>query len=291
MPGFVPNVIMGSSAAASIAMLLSNVAPSSVGKLPPARDGRVPVGAFRSIRAACHILIGRVVGRDQAGARAAFDRHIADGHALFHRKRADGRAAVFEHAAGSAADADARDQVQNDVLRADAVLQRAVDPHLIGLRGRLQQALRGEHMLDLAGADAERQRAESAMGCGVAVAANDGHARLRQALLGPDDVNDSLFFAVRPEAGNAEIAAVLFQLRRSARRRLYRGWEASGRTSECCDRWCRWSDRDAAPSARARAVPKRLAAKSLHAPGADRYRAASARLPAPLQRGCPKLFR
>ena len=33
IPGFVPNVIIGSSAAASISILLSNVAPSSVGNL------------------------------------------------------------------------------------------------------------------------------------------------------------------------------------------------------------------------------------------------------------------
>jgi hypothetical protein len=30
--------------------------------------------------------VGGVVGRDQAGARAAFDGHVADGHPLFHRE-------------------------------------------------------------------------------------------------------------------------------------------------------------------------------------------------------------
>ena len=56
----------------------------------------------------------------------------------------------------------------------------------------LGQRLGGEHVLDLAGADAEGQRAEGAVGGGVAVAAHDRHARLGEALLGADDVDDAL---------------------------------------------------------------------------------------------------
>ena len=54
------------------------------------------------------------------------------------------------------------------------------------------QRLRGEHMLDLARADAEGKRAERAMRRGVAVAANDRHAGQGEALLGTDDMNDAL---------------------------------------------------------------------------------------------------
>ena len=62
----------------------------------------------------------------------------------------------------------------------------------MALRARLGQRLGGEDVLDLAGADAEGQRAEGAVGRGVAVAADDGHARLGEALLGADDVDDAL---------------------------------------------------------------------------------------------------
>ena len=47
-------------------------------------------------------------------------------------------------------------------------------------------------MLDLRRADAVRERAEGAVRGGVAVAADDGRARQREALLRPDDVNDAL---------------------------------------------------------------------------------------------------
>ena len=59
----------------------------------------------------------------------------------------------------------------------------------------LQQALGRKHMLHLAGADTECQRAECAMRGGMAVAANHCHAGLRKAQLRPDDVYDALFFA------------------------------------------------------------------------------------------------
>ena len=47
-------------------------------------------------------------------------------------------------------------------------------------------------MLNLGGTDAEGQRTECAMGCGVAIAAHDGHARHGQTLLRADHVNDAL---------------------------------------------------------------------------------------------------
>ena len=47
-------------------------------------------------------------------------------------------------------------------------------------------------MLDLAGADAVGQGAEGPMGGGVAVAADDGHARLGAALFRPDHMDDAV---------------------------------------------------------------------------------------------------
>ena len=49
----------------------------------------------------------------------------------------------------------------------------------------LRQRLRREHVLDLARADAERERAERTVRRGVAVTAHDRHARQRAALFGP----------------------------------------------------------------------------------------------------------
>ena len=80
----------------------------------------------------------------------------------------DGRAGELDDVAGGAVDAHLADRGQDEVLGGDAAAQLALvaDPHGLGLV--LDQALRGEHVLDLGGADAEGQRAERAVGGGVA---------------------------------------------------------------------------------------------------------------------------
>ena len=158
----------------------------------PVVERHVPGRALRRARLALDIGEGRLVRRDQAGAGAALDRHVADGHAAFHRQRADRLAGIFDDVAGAAGGADLADDGEDDVLGGDACRQLAVDAHQHVLGLALDQRLRGQHMLDLGGADAVRQRAEGAVRRGVAVAADDGHARQREALLRADDVDDAL---------------------------------------------------------------------------------------------------
>ena len=67
------------------------------------------------------------------------------------------------------------------------------------------------HVLDLAGADAKGERAEGAMRAGVAVAADDGHARLGQAELGADDVHDALQRAEAILEADAKFLAVALE--------------------------------------------------------------------------------
>ena len=63
-------------------------------------------------------------------------------------------------------------------------------------------------MLDLGGADAERQGAERAVGGGVGVAADHGEAGLGQAQLGADDVDDALLGVAQRVQADAELGAV-----------------------------------------------------------------------------------
>jgi len=111
-----------------------------------------------------------------------------------------------------AREADRRDERQHQVLGGHPAVQPAGDLHPARLRRPLEQALGGQDLLHFRRADAEGQRAESAVGGGVAVAANHGHAGLGEALLGTDDVHHALVLAVHAVAGNAEVLAVLFEL-------------------------------------------------------------------------------
>ena len=91
-----------------------------------------------------------------------------------------------------AADADLRDDGEDDVLRCHPREKPSIHAQLHVARLPLQQGLGGENVTHFGCADSERQRAERAVGAGVAVAADDGHARLGESLLGADDVDDSL---------------------------------------------------------------------------------------------------
>ena len=72
------------------------------------------------------------------------------------------------------------------------------------------QRLGGQDVLDLAGADAERQRTERAVGrCGVA--ADDCHAGLGQPELRADDVHDALVGVPERMQAHAELLAVAAQ--------------------------------------------------------------------------------
>ena len=66
-------------------------------------------------------------------------------------------------------------------------------------------------MLDLARADAKRQRAKRTVRRGMRIAADDRHSRLRQALFRAENVDDSLLDAVEVVEFDAEFAAVFAQ--------------------------------------------------------------------------------
>ena len=178
------------------------------GERAPVVERGFPCLARRRERQSLEVRERRVVGRDHPGARAGFDRHVADRHAAFHREAADRRAAVLDDRTDAAAGADQRDDREHDVLRGDARRELAVDGDRERAGASLRQRLRGEHVLDLAGADAEGERAERAVRGRVAVAAHDRHPREREPLLGTDHVDDAGAGVPHRVEADAELLAV-----------------------------------------------------------------------------------
>ena len=172
-----------------------------------------PLGTLRRMGAAFTVFERLFIRRDQAGARAAFDGHVADGHATFHRQVADRFTAIFDDVAGATGGAGLADDRQGDVLGRDAGAQLAGDLDLHVLALALDQRLGGKHVLNLRCADAMRQRAESAVGRGVAVATDDCHAGQGPALFGADDMHDALAHVRDGVVMHAELTRVLIQRR------------------------------------------------------------------------------
>ena len=137
-------------------------------------------------------VVGFLVRRDHAHLGAELDREVADGKPSFDRQVADRAAGIFDRIAGAAGGADVADQGKDQILGGDAERQLALELDAHGFGPALDQRLRRQHMRQFARADAERQRAEPAMGAGMAVAADDQAAGKAQAQFGPDDMDDAL---------------------------------------------------------------------------------------------------
>jgi hypothetical protein len=69
----------------------------------------------------------------------------------------------------------------------------------------------GQHVLDLRCSDAKGKRPKSTMRRGMAVATHDRHARKRQSLLGPHDVDYAVIWTGQVKVRDAEITRVLHQ--------------------------------------------------------------------------------
>src|SRR5271168_1267825 len=84
-------------------------------------------------------------------------------------------------------------------------------------------------MLHLAGPDAECERSKSAVGGGVAVAADHGHAGLRQTQFGADHVHDPLTVTIQAVTAQAAVAAIPFERLHWSRADLVDNRQASRR--------------------------------------------------------------
>ena len=220
MPGFVPHVTCGRSSETSISSSRSKTASASVGSArqrSSACSQSAPFGApGRPSRYANVVSSGAII---PARAPASIDmlqivRRPSIESPLDHRAR------VLDHVADAAVDAEPADRSEHDVLRGDAVGQLAVEADAQRPRLALRQRLRREHVLDLGGADAERERAERAVRRRVRVAADDRHARLRQPELRADHVHDALAPAAGRVERDAELVAVPLERLELLRREL-----------------------------------------------------------------------
>ena len=115
------------------------------------------------------------------------------------------------HVTGGAAHADLPQRAQDQVLGGHAEAELAFVANAHRARLSLHHALRREHVLDLARADAERECPEGAVGGGVRIAAHHRHAGLGDAQLGPDHVHDALAIGAQRVDRDPELRAVALE--------------------------------------------------------------------------------
>ena len=88
-------------------------------------------------------------------------------------------------------------------------MEGALNPHLKRFWFRLTQRLGCQHMLHFAGADAKGQGPQRPVRGGVAVAADDRHARLRDPQFGADHVHDPLIGIPQVKQPHTKLTAVV----------------------------------------------------------------------------------
>ena len=93
-------------------------------------------------------------------------------------------------------------------LAVDPAGKLTVDRDRHGLLCQLRKRLGGEHVLDLACSDAERQGAKRAVCTRVAVPTDNGHAGLGETEFGPDHVHDALIGIAHRVVGHAELSGI-----------------------------------------------------------------------------------
>ena len=243
MPGLVPQVTCGPSAPASIVDRRGRTARRDrCASRLPAVDCAVPCVARRRAGPASQVRERGLVRRDHPGPRAR-PRWTCCRPSSVLPSRGRGWPRRCTRCTWPVAPAVPirRISARTRSLAADPGRRPAREPDLHRPGPRLHDALGGQHVLHLAGADAERQRAERAVGGGVRVAADDDHAGLGEPELRADHVHDALLRASRgrtarrPNSRAFRTSVADLRGPRSGRR-----WAAAGRRwGRCGPPWPR----------------------------------------------------
>jgi len=178
------------------------------GKGLPVSQRFFPLRTLRRKRASFHISEGSLVRSDHPCSRSRFDAHVAERHPAFHRQRPHSFSSVFNHVSRCAISTDGANDSERKVFRSHAFRKRSSYFNEHCSRLVLRQTLSGQHVFDLAGANAERQRSKCSVRTCMTVATDNRHSRLGQSQLRPDDVYDSLFRGIDIKQTNVELFAV-----------------------------------------------------------------------------------
>ena len=101
--------------------------------------------------------------------------------------------------------------MKDHILGVDSGAEVAIDFDAADFEGLECECLRSQHIAHLRGADAKSDRAEGSVCGGVRIAAGDRGARLGDALLGADHMDDALFARREVEISDAEVIGIFAQ--------------------------------------------------------------------------------
>ena len=137
--------------------------------------------------------------------------HVAHGHAGFHAEATNHGSAELNDSAGTTSSSNDTNDVENNILAGNTGRKLAIDLNLHVLASAGKEGLSSKDVLDFTGTDTESERTEGTVSGGVAVTANDGSSGQSKALLGTNDVDDTLALVAHTEVGEAEGLDILLE--------------------------------------------------------------------------------
>ena len=220
-PGFVPHETCGSDVG-QVDGHLAVEGRTVVGRIrPPPLDRRVEVGGCA--RPSLEVGERGVVGRDHAGPAARLDRHVGDRHPSLHREARGSPSPEYSitwPAAPSVPIWPIVPRIMSLAVHPGPSSPAYVDAHACGagVAGASASRARARPRSSRSRRPARRRR----RGRGVGVAAHDRHARLRDAELRPDHVDDALAAVSRARRAARRTPRSCGRARRAARARARR---------------------------------------------------------------------
>ena len=97
---------------------------------------------------ALYIFKGLLIRSNQTSTCTSFDRHVADRHATFHGKCANGGAAIFDDISLAAASTNLGDDRKDDIFSSYTIWQSAFNINRHSLRTNQWKSLSSKYMLN-----------------------------------------------------------------------------------------------------------------------------------------------
>ena len=171
----------------------------------------IPKLAFGCKGCALHVVQGYIIHSDQTRPCPGLNGHVAQGHTTLHGQAPDGGTRKFNGAARATGGTNLTDNGEGDILGSHTLGEVTVHGHPEVLHFALYQAARGKDVLHFRGANAVGQCPHGAVGRGVGIPTDNGHARQCRALLRPHDVDNALANIIQGNFRNGVGRAVVVQ--------------------------------------------------------------------------------
>lgn len=175
----------------------------------PVLNSLVPYLSLGGHRASLEVSEGNLIGCHKSCTGSLLDTHVTEGGASLHGQATDGLTSVLDNVSVASGSTDDTDDVEDNVLGGHTKRKLTVDCDAHALGRALDEGLRGKHVLNLGGTNAEGKRSEGTVGGCMGVTTNHGASGQSESLLESNNVHNTLALVAESEVGKLVVLGVV----------------------------------------------------------------------------------